>query len=64
MYSFPQFLRFPNKEGVITHALHRHWYAFQERFRHAPVGACFERCPELKLPVSWRQQPKPQIVFV
>jgi hypothetical protein len=33
-----------NKEGVITHAHNRHWYALNERFRHAPVGACFKRC--------------------
>jgi len=23
---------------------YRHWYALEERFRHAPGGACVERC--------------------
>ena len=26
------------KEGVTTHAPHRHWYALNERFRHAQRG--------------------------
>ena len=26
------------KEGVTTHAPHRHWYALNERFRHARGG--------------------------
>jgi hypothetical protein len=33
-----------NTEGVITHAHNRHWYALNERFRHAQLGACFKRC--------------------